>query len=119
MKSIKVLLITVVLGILTSCGGGGYSGSEVSTKEEYYELKQSVEQCKKDFKAKEISESTYSSRMEDYGDVYVKSVDAIPPERRYRVAIYCYKEALKYNKKDKDLKKKLQEQRKLFQVVNQ
>ena len=119
MKHIRILVIAIAISIISSCGSGGYSGSEVSSKEEYFELKESVEQSKKDFKAKEISGDKYASQMEDYGDVYVKSVDAIPPERRYKMAIYCYKEALKHNKKDKELKKKLQEQQKLFQVVNQ
>jgi len=111
------LVLALIISTFSSCGGG-YSGSEVTDKEEYFELKESVIQCKKDLKDKTISKEKYSSLMEDYGDVYVKSIDAIPPERRYRVAIFCYKEALKYNKKDKDLKRKLKDQKQLFQIIN-
>jgi len=118
MKYLKIIIIFAIsIVILPSCGGG--LSSEVTNKAEYFELKNAVIQCKDELKTKKISKNTYASKMEDFGDIYVVSVDAIPPERRYRVAIFCYKEALKYNKKDKELKEKLQEQQKLFQVVNQ
>lgn len=117
MKIFKILLIVITFLSIQSCGG--VSSGEITNKEEYTELKNAVNQCKADLKSKEISEEKYVSKMEGYGDIYVKSVNAIPPERRYRVAIFCYKEALKYDKKNKNLKKKLQEQQKLFQVVNQ
>lgn len=108
-----------VLSLMLYSCGGGFGGGEVSSKEEYFELKESVAQLKKDFKNKEVSASSYASKMEDYGDAYAQSIENIPPERRYTGAIMCYKEALKHNKKDKDLKSKLQTQQKRFQVVHQ
>ncbi len=118
MKNYNLFLVSILAIFLYSCGNGVGSG-EVKTKEEYYKLKNAVIQCKEDFRKKKIDKQEYSKKMENFGDVYVKSVDAIPPERRYKVSIFCYKEALKYNKDDKDLKVKLQDQQALFQVVNQ
>jgi len=119
MKYLKILIITLAIVSLQACNGGGSGSSTVSNKKEYIELKEAVEKCKLDFKAKTIDESKYAKMMEDFGDVYVESVDAIPPERRYTMAIYCYKSALKYDKSNKDLKKKLQKQQSLYQVVYQ
>jgi len=120
MKYLKALIIIVVIISIQSCDNIGNSGSDiVKNKKEYLELKDAVEKCKQDFNNKTIDQSKYSKMMEDFGDVYVESVDAIPPERRYTMAIYCYKSALKYDKTNKDLKKKLQEQQSLYQVVNQ
>jgi len=57
--------------------------------------------------------------MEDFGDIYVKSVAVIPPEIRYTMAISCFKTALKYNRSNIELKKKLQKQQAMYQIVNQ
>ena len=118
MKYLKILIITLTIISFQACNGVGGS-STVNNKKEYIELKDAVEKCKKDFKNKTIDQTKYSEMMEDFGDIYVESVDAIPPERRYTMAIYCYKTALKYDKSNKDLKKKLQKQQSLYQVVNQ
>lgn len=117
MKYINVLIISIVIITSYSCHSNESSGKEITNKEEYFELKELVIQCKKDFKEKTIDEGKYAQMMEGYGDNYAKSIEAIPPERRYRVAIFCYKEALKYDKKNKGLQNKLEEQEMLFQVV--
>jgi len=119
MKYLKILIITLAIISLQACNSVGGGSSTVSNKQEYNELKDAVEKCKKDFKEKSIDETKYASMMKGFGDVYVESVDAIPPERRYTMAIYCYKIALRYDKSNKDLKKKLQKQQSLYQVVNQ
>ena len=119
MKYLQILLIAVSIISLQSCDNAGSVSGTVSNKKEYIELKDAITKCKKDFQDKTINETKYSEMMADFGDVYVESVDAIPPERRYTMAIYCYKSALKYDKSNKDLKKKLQEQQSLYQVVNQ
>jgi len=94
------------------------SSIEISNKEEYFEFKATVKKTQLEFKEKKIDASTYAKRMEQYGDVYVKNVNIIPPERRYRMSIHCYTEALKYNKNDKKLKEKSKNQKMLFKVVN-
>lgn len=120
MKHLSIILIVISIISLHACGDiGSNAPNEVTNKAEYIKLKDAVYMCKADFKEKIIKEAKYSKMMEDFGDVYVESVDAIPPERRYRVAIFCYKEALKHDKSNKELKKKLQKQQSIFQVVNQ
>ena len=119
MKYLQILIVALAIITIQSCDNVGSVSSTISNKKEYIELKEAVEKCKKDFKNKIIDQHKYSEMMEDYADVYVESVDAIPPERRYTMAIYCYKSALKYDKSNKALKNKLQKQQSLYQVVNQ
>lgn len=91
----------------------------ITDKNTYFEFREEVQQTEEYFKEKIIDEKEYALKMENYGDVFVKNVETIPPERRYRMSIYCYEEALKYNKNDKELRKKLHEQKQIFQVVEQ
>lgn len=91
----------------------------ITDKNTYFEFREEVQQTEEYFKEKIINENEYAKTMENYGDVFVKNVETIPPERRYRMSIYCYQEALKYNNNDKELRKKLHEQKQIFQVVEQ
>ncbi|MDA3882610.1 MAG: hypothetical protein PF481_04960 [Bacteroidales bacterium] len=118
MKYVQIAIVLIALTIMYSCSGVTSSSNKVSNKEEYFELKNAVIQCESDFEAKIIDEKKYTKMMEEYGDIYVASIDAIPPEKRYTQSIYCYKQAARHDKTNKELKEKLQEQQKLFQVVN-
>lgn len=114
MKYKKLLIILSIITVITSC-----NNTKIENKDDYFAFKNEVEEVQKSFENKNISESKYSSNMERFGDTYAENTENIPPEVRYKMSIFCYKEALKYNKKDKNLKEKLANQSSIFKVANQ
>mgnify|MGYP000274176658 CR=1 FL=1 len=118
MKKYTILIFAILTAMVFSCNKATSTNSTLENRKECSDFIKEVDKTVKEFKENKLSKTSYAKKMENFGDIFSQSTKIIPPKQRYEKSILCYSEALKYNRDNEELNKKLQKQKKTFQVVN-